>query len=81
MDLPKQDTRCVDAEGRARRFGAKIGREHVGQFVKKLKKPQNTSFGPIPLFAKQLGLESIRGENLEFFQLKPPLKLFSPGTF
>ena len=37
MDLPKQDTRCVDAEGRARRFGAKIGRELGGQCVKKFK--------------------------------------------
>ena len=47
----------------------------------KIQKPQNTFFGLNPLFAQKLGLESIRGESLEFFQLKTPLKLFSMGTF
>ena len=40
----------------------------------KIQKPQNTFFGLNPLFAQKLGLESIRGENLEFFQLKTPQK-------
>ena len=38
-------------------------------------------FGRNHFFTQQLAQESIRGENLEFFQLKPPLKLFSMGTF
>ena len=81
MGLPDHDTRCVEAEGRARRFGTKIGRQARWAVRQKNQKPQNTSFCRNPLFAQQLGLESIRGENLEFFQLKTLLKLFSMGTF
>ena len=68
MDLLDHETRCVDAEGRARRFGAKIGGVAWWAVHQKTQKPQNTFFGLNPLFAQQLGLESIRGENLAFFQ-------------
>ena len=52
----------------------------MGSMSKKSKTPKRF-FWPKSTFAQQLGLESIRGENLEFFQLKTPLKLFSMGTF
>ena len=68
MDLPDHETRCVDAEGCARRFGAKIGGVARWAVHQKTQKPQNNFFGLNPLFAQQLGLESIRGENLAFFQ-------------
>ena len=47
----------------------------------KKSKTAKRRFWPKSLFTQQLAQESIRGENLEFFQLKPPLKLFSMGTF
>ena len=47
----------------------------------KKSKTAKRRFWPKSLFTQQLAQESIRGENLEFFQMKPPLKLFSMGTF
>ena len=47
----------------------------------KKSKTTKRQFWPKSLFTQKLAQESIRGENLEFFQLKPPLKLFSMGTF
>ena len=58
----------------------KLAGQLNGLYVKKIKNPK-PFFWPKSTFAQQLGLESICGENLEFFQLKPPLKLFSMGTF
>ena len=69
------------AERRARRFGTKIGRRARWAGRQKNQKLQNANFGQNHVFTQQLAQESIRGENLEFFQLKPPLKLFSMGTF
>ena len=71
----------MDAERRARRFVAKIKRRARWAGHQKNKKPQNAVFGRNHFFTQQLAQESNRGENLEFFQLKPPLKLFSMGTF
>ena len=51
---PKQDTRCVDEEGRARRFGAKIGREPIGQFVKKFKNPKTPLLAQIHFLPNNL---------------------------
>ena len=68
MDLLDHETRCVDAEGRAHRFGAQISGVARWAVRQKTQKPQNTFFGLNPLLAQQLGLESIRGENLAFFQ-------------
>ena len=68
MDLPDHETRCVDAEGRARRFGAKIGRNARWAVRQKNQKPQNTLFGRNHFFTQQLVWESIRGENWAFFQ-------------
>ena len=47
----------------------------MGSMSKK-SKTQKRFFWPKSTFAQQLGLESIRGENLEFFQLKTLLKFF-----
>ena len=52
-----------------------------GLAVKKIKNRKTPILAEINFFTQQLAQESIRGENLEFFQLKPPLKLFSMGTF
>ena len=45
MDLPDDETRCVESEGRARRFGAKIGRLARWALCQKNQKPQNGFFG------------------------------------
>ena len=52
-----------------------------GLGVKKIKNPKTRFLAEITFFTQQLGQEWNRGENLEFFQLKTPLKLFSMGTF
>ena len=58
----------MDAERRARRFGAKIKRRAQWAGRQKNKKPQNVVFGRNHIFTQQLGQESKRGENWAYFQ-------------
>ena len=54
MDLLDHETRCVDPEGRARRFGAQISGVARWAVSQKTQKPQNTFFGLNPLLANNL---------------------------
>ena len=54
MDLPDDETRCVESEGRARRFGAKIGRLARWALCQKNQKPQNGFFGQNRLLPNNL---------------------------
>ena len=66
--LPWDETRCVDAERRARQFGGQIKRCAWWAGRQKNKKTQNAVFGRNHFFTQQLTQETNRGKNLEFFQ-------------
>ena len=54
MDLLDHETRCVDAEDRARRFGAQISGVARWAVSQKTQKSQNTFIGLNPLLANNL---------------------------
>ena len=54
MDLLDHETRCVDPESHARRFGAQISGVARWAVSQKTQKPQNTFFGLNPLLANNL---------------------------
>ena len=54
MDLLDHETRCVDPEGHARRFGAQISGVARWAVSQKAQKSQNTFIGLNPLLANNL---------------------------